>query len=110
MDTVRVESFVFLAPNPCPSVFHLWLKTVSIRVHLCVAFLCVAVFSSFATDLERDFRNPPASARPRTLWQWMNGNVTADGITRDLEAIFTTMWQRHQRGEPPAGFAVASAP
>jgi hypothetical protein len=34
-----------------------------------------------------DFRNPPASARPHTWWHWMNGNVTADGITRDLEAM-----------------------
>src|SRR5262249_32258456 len=39
------------------------------------------------SQLETDFRNPPVSARPRTLWMWMNGNVTADGITRDLEAM-----------------------
>jgi len=33
------------------------------------------------------FQTPPAEARPRTWWHWMNGNVTADGITRDLEAV-----------------------
>lgn len=33
------------------------------------------------------FRNPPPMARPLTWWHWMNGNVTADGITRDLEAM-----------------------
>lgn len=33
------------------------------------------------------FREPPDSARPRTFWFWMNGNVTRDGITRDLEAM-----------------------
>jgi hypothetical protein len=33
------------------------------------------------------FRAPPPDARPRTWWHWMNGNVTADGITRDLEAV-----------------------
>lgn len=33
------------------------------------------------------FANPPASAQPRTLWFWMNGNVTREGITRDLEAM-----------------------
>jgi hypothetical protein len=33
------------------------------------------------------FRDPPASARPHTWWHWMNGNVTADGITRDLQAM-----------------------
>jgi predicted O-linked N-acetylglucosamine transferase (SPINDLY family) len=28
-------------------------------------------------------------------------------FTRDLEAAFVTMWERQQRGEPPAAFAVA---
>ncbi|MBI2510382.1 MAG: alpha-L-arabinofuranosidase [Opitutae bacterium] len=37
--------------------------------------------------LADEFARPPASAKPRALWFWMNGNVTADGITRDLEAI-----------------------
>lgn len=35
--------------------------------------------------LERGFREPPASARPRVWWHWMNGNVTREGITADLE-------------------------
>ncbi len=38
-------------------------------------------------DLETAFRHPPASARAKTWWHWMNGNITADGITRDLEAM-----------------------
>jgi hypothetical protein len=33
------------------------------------------------------FAEPPFDARPETLWYWMNGNVSADGITRDLEAM-----------------------
>ncbi|MEZ0327772.1 MAG: glycosyl hydrolase [Fimbriimonas sp.] len=33
------------------------------------------------------FRNPPASARPHTWWHWMDGNVTREGITADLEAM-----------------------
>ena len=37
--------------------------------------------------LESEFLKPPAAARPHTWWHWMNGNVTADGITRDLEAM-----------------------
>jgi hypothetical protein len=37
--------------------------------------------------LEAGFRAPPASARPRVWWHWMNGNVTREGITRDLEAM-----------------------
>ena len=36
---------------------------------------------------ENDFRSPPAAARPHTWWHWMNGNVTKEGITADLEAM-----------------------
>src|SRR5215472_4264446 len=31
------------------------------------------------------FQNPPQSARPRVWWHWMNGNITKDGIRKDLE-------------------------
>jgi hypothetical protein len=35
--------------------------------------------------LANGFRKPPDSANPRAWWHWMNGNVTAEGITADLE-------------------------
>ena len=38
-------------------------------------------------ELEKGFFDPPASARPHTWWHWMNGNVTKEGITADLEAM-----------------------
>jgi len=41
--------------------------------------------SSDPETLYREFMNPDASARPRVWWHWMNGNVTADGIRKDLE-------------------------
>jgi hypothetical protein len=34
--------------------------------------------------LETQFRDPPNSARPRVWWHWMNGNITKDGIAKDL--------------------------
>jgi alpha-L-rhamnosidase len=40
---------------------------------------------SLADPLEDGFKNPPASARPRVWWHWMNGNVTEEGIKLDLE-------------------------
>ncbi|RYG39427.1 hypothetical protein EON81_00900 [bacterium] len=40
-----------------------------------------------ADPLASAFVNPPASARPHTWWHWMNGNVTKEGITADLEAM-----------------------
>ncbi|HWI87580.1 MAG TPA: glycosyl hydrolase [Sphingomonas sp.] len=36
-------------------------------------------------SLEAGFARPPASARPRAWWHWMNGNVTQDGIAKDLQ-------------------------
>lgn len=30
------------------------------------------------------FLNPPAAARPRVWWHWMNGNITREGIRKDL--------------------------
>lgn len=37
--------------------------------------------------LEEAFRDPPAAAHCKTWWHWMNGNVTAEGVTLDLEAM-----------------------
>src|SRR5580698_6832974 len=36
-------------------------------------------------QLAQGFVTPPESAKPRTWWHWTNGNVTEDGITKDLE-------------------------
>src|SRR4051794_36952482 len=40
-----------------------------------------------ADDLDKGFASPPDSAKPRTWWHWVTGNVSADGITKDLEAM-----------------------
>lgn len=48
----------------------------------CTAF--VAPWA-LADDLVDGFQSPPESARPRVWWHWMNGNVTEDGIDKDLD-------------------------
>ncbi len=40
-----------------------------------------------ADSVEKNFERPPDAARPHTWWHWMNGNVTREGITADLEAM-----------------------
>jgi hypothetical protein len=40
-----------------------------------------------AQDLAAGFRDPPREAAPHTWWHWMNGNITREGITADLEAM-----------------------
>ena len=39
------------------------------------------------SGLAAGFVNPPPSARAQTWWHWMNGNITKEGITADLEAM-----------------------
>ena len=36
-------------------------------------------------DLQANFLTPPQEARPRVWWHWMDGNITRDGIRKDLE-------------------------
>lgn len=40
--------------------------------------------SATATTLKNNFMTPPSSAQPRVWWHWMNGNITIDGIDKDL--------------------------
>jgi len=40
-----------------------------------------------ADDLEKGFVTPPDSARPHTWWHWVDGNVSKEGITADLESM-----------------------
>jgi hypothetical protein len=37
--------------------------------------------------LVQGFTRPPQSARPWVYWFWLNGNITREGITADLEAM-----------------------
>jgi hypothetical protein len=36
---------------------------------------------------DRQFRNPPPSARPWVYWFWINGNISKEGVTADLESM-----------------------
>ncbi|WP_057935630.1 glycosyl hydrolase [Algoriphagus resistens] len=36
-------------------------------------------------ELSQRFLNPANEARPRVWWHWMNGNITQDGIRKDLD-------------------------
>lgn len=49
-----------------------------------ISLLVLAPVSVFAQDLQ-NFQNPPNSAKPRVWWHWMNGNVSKEGIQKDLE-------------------------
>ena len=37
------------------------------------------------SSMKSGFLNPPHEARPQVWWHWLNGNITPDGIRKDLE-------------------------
>ena len=48
-------------------------------------FLGTALYAQDFSVLKEGFQNPPASSRPQVWWHWMNGNITRDGIRKDIE-------------------------
>lgn len=53
-----------------------------------IVLLAVVMLGSIsiqAQTLEKSFKTPPLCARPSTYWMWMNGNISKEGITADLE-------------------------
>ena len=55
-------------------------------------FGCADRFWSRAESngLQGEFERPPDSARPWVYWFWLNGNISSNGITADLEAMKRT--------------------
>ena len=43
--------------------------------------------AALADPLANDFLNPPDSSRPWVYWYFMDGNLTREGMTADLEAM-----------------------
>ncbi len=58
-------------------------------ISACCVLLCLTLTACAASNdaLESGFRSPPDSAKPQTWWHWNNGNVSKEGITKDLEAM-----------------------
>jgi len=61
-------------------------KTNFAKMIILVITLLLATFA-VADDLEAGFRDPPETTKPYCYWYWLNGDVTKEGITKDLEAM-----------------------
>ena len=76
-----------------------------------IAAILMAAWACSAGPVEDGFAPPPDEAKPRTLWHWMNGHVSKDGIRADLEAmkdaglggavVFNMFWGRLAPGPVP---------
>lgn len=96
----------------------LWIERPAFSSSLLVA-ACLAVVACFAEGrqsgadpLAERFRSPPPSARPWVYWFPLDGNITREGITADLEAmqragIGGVLYMETAQGTPkgPAPFA-----
>ena len=51
------------------------------------ALAAAATAAARAEDPAAVFRNPPDAAKPLVYWFWMGRNITAEGITGDLETL-----------------------
>ena len=61
-----------------------------LRMRIAIALLLgvsVAVGTYAADELSQVFTNPPEAARPWVYWFFMDGNLTREGMTADLEAM-----------------------
>ena len=47
--------------------------------------LTSAQVKSDTSDLVKAFQTPPKAARPQVWWHWMDGNVSKEGIRKDIE-------------------------
>ena len=66
----------------------IWLFAIASCACLSAALPLPRAFAAEPGDeLVRGFVSPPDAAKPQTWWHWMNGNVTREGITADLEAM-----------------------
>ncbi|NLS90567.1 MAG: hypothetical protein GXX96_00085 [Planctomycetaceae bacterium] len=68
-------------------MFHRTIEGFRVTWASLAAVVLLATAVTARADLPGEFRTPPESARPWVYWFWMNGNITREGITADLEAM-----------------------
>jgi hypothetical protein len=63
------------------------IRICSVVAALLLGLSCLCQAAQPTLTLEKEFAAPPESARPWVYWFWLNGNITREGITADLEAM-----------------------
>ena len=73
---------------PLPHSLRFRISRVATWLALLGVAVCIFNTRTYAGgDLEKVFNSPPQDAKPWVYWFWMNGNITKEGITADLEAM-----------------------
>lgn len=64
-----------------------FMRKMGILYAVIFAFLPFLAMAENSDNLKSGFKSPPVESLPRTWWHWIDGNITEEGITADLEAM-----------------------
>jgi len=63
------------------------MKTYYVPILFLLLFCGLSLKSQSIRDLEKGFSSPPDSAKPGVYWYFMDGNITEESLTKDLESM-----------------------
>jgi hypothetical protein len=55
------------------------------KVFSLLVCLITATATLSAQEMSKEFKDPPKDARIRVWWHWMDGNISKEGIRKDIE-------------------------
>ncbi len=84
---MKTARYLLCSTAACRRVWRRGASMVALAGCACLPALTqqATVVSANKDALVAGFTNPPAAARPRVWWHWMNGNITKDGISQDID-------------------------
>jgi hypothetical protein len=62
-----------------------YLKSIAFITGFVFCFNPIIAQTAKTDNLLQQFINPPNAAKPRVWWHWMNGNISKEGIQKDLD-------------------------
>lgn len=86
---IKIKKRLFCANSLIHSEFHKWLtvRSIFLVVSISLSLLAVKCKMEPVDELKENFKNPPDTSRPGVYWYFMDGNLSREGMTADLESM-----------------------